>query len=296
MPLDLTAVGRELPPSERAWTSTDALLYAVAVGAGAEDPAAELAFTTENTQGVPQQVLPTFAVLVGNPWDAFGSLGPFDFGMLVHAEQSVELAGPLPPEGRVRTTTRVVDIQDKGSGALVAFEARSDDAASGAHRFTVRASVFIRGEGGFGGPRKPSAPRAPWPERPADVAVTYATRRDQALLYRLTGDRNPLHTDPALARRAGFPRPILHGLCTYGFAGRALLQALCGGDPARFGGLEARFTRPVLPGDTLTVRAWVQEPAGGGSGGGGGGPAGALFRVETQGGEVVVDGGRLTLR
>jgi acyl dehydratase len=139
-------------------------------------------------------------------------------------------------------------------------------------------SLFIRGEGGFGGRRGPTATPGPFPDRDPDHVVTYATREDQALLYRLSGDRNPLHSDPAFARRAGFDRPILHGLCTYGFAGRALLHTLCGSDPTRFTSLHARFSRPTYPGDRLTTSMWVDGSS-------------ARFRTDRQGGETVLDQG-----
>jgi acyl dehydratase len=279
VPINPDAQGTTVPPVERSWTSTDALLYAVGVGAGAVDPGFELEFTTENSAGVDQRVLPTFAVVVGQGGAARQAIGSYDPAMLVHGEQAIELHGPIPVEGTVRTTSRVAAIYDKGSGALVVIESESVDAQSGEPRFRATTGLFIRGEGGFGGERGPAGSRNQPPERDPDHTVSYATRTDQALLYRLSGDRNPLHSDPAFAKRAGFDRPILHGLCTYGFTGRALLHTLCGSDPARFGAMEARFSRPVYPGDTLTVSVWDDD-------------GGALFRTETQRGEVVLDGGR----
>jgi acyl dehydratase len=301
MPLNLDAVGTVGEPAERSWTSKDALLYALAVGAGYPDPLAELAFTTENSREVTQQVLPTFAVLLGaGAGGVMRSVGPFDRAMLVHAEQGVELHRPVPPEGTVTVTGRLADIVDKRSGALVVTESHAVDTATGDPAFTTRSAMFIRGEGGFAaagtagasggdGARRSSAdvPAVPWPpERPPDHRVTYTTLPHQALLYRLCGDRNPLHSDPAFAARAGFERPILHGLCTYGFTGRALLHALCGGDPARLGSMSGRFTRPVLPGATLTVDIWVD----------GEGEGGAGFRTTTEDGTTVLDRGRCTYR
>jgi acyl dehydratase len=288
VPLNLDAVGTETAPSETSWTSKDALLYALGVGAGALDPAFELEFTTENTAGVEQRVLPTFAVIVGQGRAGGGSsgltaleaLGPFDRAKLLHGQQAIEVNGPIPPEGTVRTTTRIASIHDKGSGALVTLESSSVDAGTGEPRFSLRTGLFIRGEGGFGGDRGPSGGANKAPERDPDHVVTYSTRPDQALLYRLSGDRNPLHSDPAFAKRGGFDRPILHGLCSYGFTGRALLHTLCGSDPARFRTMEARFSHPVLPGDELTVSMWVEGNE-------------AVFRTETQPGTVVLDGGRI---
>ena len=282
MPLDHSLVGVPSEPQERSWTSKDALLYAIGVGAGLGDPLAELEFTTENSEGVRQQVLPTYAVLVAQARTS-RSLGDFDRAMLVHAEQAFELHRPLPVEGTVRTVATVTGIYDKGSGALVASENVAVDAATGAKLVTSRSGAFIRGEGGFGGERGPSG-RWQRPERPPDHRVVLPTRPEQALLYRLSGDRNPLHADPKFAARGGFSRPILHGLCTYGMTGRALLHALCGSDPARFASMSGRFSRPVLPGDTLVVSIWRED-----------GDT-ALFQTATEDGTVVIDHGRMRLR
>jgi acyl dehydratase len=279
--LDLSAVGREGSPRERSWTSTDALLYALGVGAGLDDPGRDLAFTTENSAGVEQQVLPTFGVLLAQAPAA--DLGDYDRAMLVHAEQAVRLHRVLPASGTVRATARVVGIEDKGSGALVTMESAALDEA-GEPLVTARSSVFIRGEGGFGGQR---GPRDDWqrPDREPDAVVVLPTRPEQALLYRLSGDRNPLHSDPAFAGRAGFERPILHGLCTYGFTGRALLAAAMDGDVGRFRAMSGRFSAPVLPGDELTVRIWSQP-------GDDGGTCRLTFQTLRGDGTVVLDRGR----
>src|SRR5712692_2046375 len=265
------------PPTERSWTSKDALLYAVGVGAGSVDPTGfELEFTTENSKDVVQRVLPTFAVIVGSGGNAMESVGPFNMAMLVHGEQSIELHREIPVEGALLTTWRVVAGYDKGSAAVVVMESVSVDQTSGEPVFTTRKSLFIRGEGGFGGGRGPSGPKNAPPDRAPDHVVTYTTRLDQALTYRLSGDRNPLHSDPEFAKMAGFPRPVLHGLCTFGFTGRALLHSLCGSDPARFKSMQVRFTQPVYPGDALTVKMWVDGDN-------------AVFRTETQNGDTVID-------
>src|SRR5580704_13005600 len=207
--------------------------------------------------------------------------------MLVHGEQSIEMHDVLPPNGAVTTTSTVAGIYDKGSGALVVIESASADANSGAPRFSSRSALFIRGEGGIGGERGPSTSSAPAPEGEADESVSYSTRTDQALLYRLSGDRNPLHSDPVFAKRAGFDRPILHGLCTYGFTGRGLLHLVCGSDPARFESMRARFSRPTMPGDTLTISVWdISDQS----------PGAFRFRTENQRGEAVIDGGLLRVR
>ncbi len=293
MALNPDAVGATSAPAERSWGSKDALLYALGVGAGASDPTgSELEFTTENSHGVTQRVLPTFTTIVGLGGGAFPSIGDYDPAMLVHGEQAIRLHGEIPTEGAVSTVTTVAGMYDKGSAGLVVLESVSHAVTSGAPAFTTRSALFIRGAGGFGGPRNPEGDEAsalasePLPERDPDEVVSYPTRTDQALLYRLSGDRNPLHSDPSFAQRAGFERPILHGLCTYGFTGRALLHALCGSDPARFGAMQARFSKPTMPGDTLTVSIWdISERA-----------AGAYrFRTQTQKGDTVIDAGLFSL-
>ena len=168
--------------------------------------------------------------------------------MLVHGEEAVEIHQPLPTEGRISSVTTVTGIYDKGSGAVVAMETKATDLTTGEPMFTIGMSAFIRGEGGFGGDRGPSGKSVP-PDRDPDHRVSYRTRTDQALLYRLNGDRNPLHSDPTFAARGGFDKPILHGLCTYGFTGRALLHQLCGSDPDRFLSMYGRLPRPTFPGD-----------------------------------------------
>jgi acyl dehydratase len=283
MALNHSLVGVPGEPQERSWDSKDALLYAVGVGAGLGDPLTELEFTTENSEGIEQKVLPTYAVLIAQGRTS-GSLGDFDRAMLVHAEQAVELHRPLPVEGTVRTTSTVTGIYDKGSGALVVTENVAVDAATGEPLATTRSSAFIRGEGGFGGERGSDAA---WdrPDRAPDHQVTYQTRPEQALVYRLSGDRNPLHVDPKFAARGGFDRPILHGLCTYGVTGRALLHVLCDSDPARFGSMSGRFSRPVWPGEALTVSVWRPD-----------GSDTALFQTTKDDGTVVIDRGRLRVR
>lgn len=254
MPLNPEAVGSKSDPVEASWNSKDALLYAVGIGAGQN----ELAFSTENTSGVDQQVFPTFPVVIGwGKGSAMRDIGTFNPALLVHGQQAVTLHRPIPVEGTVTITSELVAMYDKGSAAVVVTETNAvmDDTAL----YTTTSSAFIRGEGGWGGDRGPSGPKNVPPERDPDHVVTYPTLRDQAFVYRLSGDRNPLHTDPAFAAIGGFDRPILHGLCSYGFTGRALLHTVCGSDPARFGHIEARFAAPVLPGDSLTIKMWSGE-------------------------------------
>jgi acyl dehydratase len=282
MALNLDAIGTVTEPQVRRWTSTDALLYAVGVGAGYPDPTSDLTVTTENSAGVVQQVLPTFCTLLGAT-GALRGVGSFNPAMLVHAEQHVELHAPLPPEGAAVVVGRLDDILDKRSGALVVSSADAHDEASGAPLFTARSAVFIRGEGGFA-PNAPASPPVTGPpERTPDHVVTLTTLPNQALVYRLSGDRNPLHSDPAFAARAGFDRPILHGLCTYGMACRALLRALADDDPSRMRAMSGRFTSPVFPGEDLTTEVW-REPQDDGV-------VRAWFRTTSSGGAVVLDRG-----
>jgi acyl dehydratase len=278
MPINPDAVGSTSAPERRKWTSKDSLIYALGVGAGAADPLDELAFTTENSQDVTQRALPTQAVVLGMGGGALASIGTFNPVMLVHGEQSVRLDRELPVEGEIESVGEVVGIYDKGSGAVVVTEPRTTLVSDGQPLFTSSASLFLRGEGGWGGDRGPSS-KFTAPERDPDREVTYETRTDQALLYRLSGDRNPLHSDPKFAAMAGFPKPILHGLCTYGFTGRALLHLLCDGDPARFRGMGGRFSSPVFPGEALTVKAWIE------------GDGEAVFQTFGPDGRVVLDSG-----
>jgi acyl dehydratase len=276
MPIDPSAVGAKGTPQRRKWSSKDALLYALGVGAGLDD----LAFTTENTAGVDQRVLPTFAVIVGMGGAPFDKIGTYNPAMLVHGEQGIELYDEIPIEGEIEIQGECVGIYDKGSGAVVVMDSESTDVATGKPLMKTRFSMFLRGEGGFGGERGPSEKLA-MPDRKPDREISYGTREDQALLYRLNGDRNPLHSDPGFARKAGFEKPILHGLCTYGFTGRALLQGICDGDPARFKSMHGRFSKPVMPGDDLTVAMWVDGSE-------------CLFQTRNRGGDVVLDQGRMS--
>jgi len=273
MPIDPSKVGLEGKPVEREWNFRQCLLYALGVGAGID----ELEYSTNKNQ----KVLPTFAVIVGGGGVPIREIGTFNPVMLVHGEQAIELLAPLPTDGHVKSQGRIAAIYDKGSGAVIETESESRDAKTGDVLLRTRSSIFLRGEGGFGGERGPSGPKNVPPERAPDHSVTYATRDDQALLYRLSGDFNPLHSDPDFASRAGFPRPILHGLCTYGFTGRALLHTLCGSDAARFRSMEGRFAKPVFPGQSLTVQMWVD----GGT---------ALFQTVNDAGDVVLSQGRCT--
>lgn len=282
MALDHGIVGVARGPWTRSWTSDDALLYAIAVGAGQLDPTAELPFTTENSEGVAQQALPTLAIVLAQFGGPQVHIPGVDYTQLLHAEQALTVHRPLPVAGELSLRSEVTDLFDKGSGALVVTTMTATDPADGQPVFATRSSVFVRGEGGFGGDRGPASAFAV-PDRPADQVLRFPTSVNQALIYRLTGDRNPLHADPKFAAAGGFDRPILHGLATYGITARLLLNAFADGDPARMAGIDGRFTKPVFPGDELVVSAWQDGDT-------------VLFRTANGNGDTVLDRGTFTLR
>jgi acyl dehydratase len=280
MTIDLDAVGRPLTVADVTWTDREVLLYALGVGAGQEDPAGELAFTMECAEGHPLRVLPTFGVALTHHASE-EAIRDVDISKVVHAEQALELEGPLPSPGTARVTASVTGIYDKGSGALMVVEGEAVEATTGQPLLRLRSAMFVRGAGGFGGDRGPSSTWSA-PDREPDARLSATTRPDQALLYRLSGDRNALHADPVFARGAGFERPILHGLCTYGFTGRLLLHEFCDSDPARLRSIQTRFSAPVMPGERLDVEAWKADGE-------------VLFRTTSSSGNVVLDRGRLVL-
>lgn len=219
----------------------------------------ELSFTTENSHETLQHVLPTFAVIACSKVSALGRAGDLDRGRLVHGSQSVRLLRPLPPAGELSVTSEILDIQDKGEGknAIITLVARATNPATDELVAECTSSLVHRGGGGFGGVPGQRPPRVVYPQRALDLWTQEATREDQALIYRLSEDRNPLHSDPWFARhRAGFPGPILQGLCTYGFAGRALLRGFCDSQPGRFRAMSARFSSPAFPGEILSTEGW----------------------------------------
>lgn len=262
MGINKDAVGATGGPVTRSWTFRDSLLYAVGIGAGAEDPfASELEFTTHNSKNIEQRTFPTQGVVIGFGFGgAMRQAGDLDWGKLLHGSQGITLHRPIPVEGTVNLTDAIAGIWDKGEGknAIIDTTATAVLEETGEELFELRSSVVIRGSGGFGGEEGDTAPTVTAPDNDPDFEITYQTRPDQALTYRLSGDYNPLHSDPWFATElAGFPKPILHGLCTYGFTGRALLHALCDSDPSRFVSMDSRFSSPVFPGESLTVQAWV---------------------------------------
>jgi len=261
MPIDPSvAVGAAVPPLDFSWTPSDVLLYHLGVGAGARPgdqiDVGALRYTLDDDH---LQVLPSFGVVVPTfhltdppPLDLPGC--DINLAQVVHGAQSVSVAGPIPTSGSATLTRRITDVWDKGKAAVIWQEgvAVSD---TGEKLWTVTSSIFVRGEGGFGGDRGAST-SVSLPEGRADLDTSYAVTPQQALLYRLCGDRNPLHADPAFAQTAGFPAPILHGLCTYGIVLRELTEGLLDGDAARVRDFGARFAGVVFPGETIRVQGW----------------------------------------
>jgi acyl dehydratase len=239
------------------YTRRDTMLYALGIGLGA-DPTdeGELRFVYEKEL----LALPTFPVVLGypGPWILDPATG-VDGVRLVHGEQSLVIHKLPAPEGEVIGRTRVTGVVDKGAGkgALIFSERTLHDAASGSLLATLDSTTFCRADGGFGGPAGPVKPVHELPARAPDHVEDRATLARAALIYRLSGDYNPLHAEPAVGRAAGFERPILHGLATYGIAGWALTKCLCGGDPNGLASIETRFSSPVYPGETIRTEMWV---------------------------------------
>ena len=247
--LDLSVVGKKNPESTFKYTWRDAALYALGIGAQTD----ELPFIYENTPGG-IKVFPSFATIArGIAWPRLGNIF---YPRFIHGEELIHLHKPFPSEGEVICFSEVTDIFDKGKAAVihVKFTGLTKDRDP---LFDVKSAFFYLGAGGFGGDRGPkSEPLEPPEGVEPDFSITYKTTENQAALYRLNGDLNPLHIDPELARRGGQERPILHGLCTYGFATRAILYGVCDGDLSRFKEFKARFTNVVYPGESLTTEGW----------------------------------------
>lgn len=245
-----------IPEVEQHLTRRDTMLYALGVGLGA-DPcdAAQLKFVYEEKL----QALPTMAIVLGypGPWHAHPELG-ITRSHVVHGEQGFRIRRPLPVEGTVIGATRVTGVVDKGQGkgALVMTECTVRDKAGAEIVCELSSTTFCRADGGFGGPDGPVKTPHSLPESPPQHVCDLPTLPQAALIYRLSGDTNPLHADPVYAQKAGYKIPILHGRCTFGVAGHAILKTLCGYDPSRFIAMEGRFSSPVYPGETIRTEMW----------------------------------------
>jgi acyl dehydratase len=260
MPIDVdVALKAELEPIEFSWASSDIQLYHLGLGAG-KDPLdqRELRYLVDETP----QVLPTF----GNVAATFHATKPptvkfpgidIELSKVLHASERVEVPAPLPASGSAKAVTRFTDIWDKGKAAVIWSET-TVSAPDGTLLWTQKRSIFARGEGGFGGSRGPSSSDAA-PDRAPDLEVEVPILPQQALLYRLCGDRNPLHSDPEFAAAAGFSQPILHGLCTYGMTCKAIVDALLDGDAGAVAAYGARFSGVAFPGETLKVGIWKDD-------------------------------------
>ena len=260
MPIDpAVAIGADLGATEFTWNSTDVLLYHLALGAGARptDPR-ELRYVLEDRL----HVLPTFGVVAPGfrtfepPAVRFPGID-IDLSKVLHGTQSITVSGPIPASGTAVARSRIADVWDKEKAAVIVQETTVSD-PTGAPLWTSSSSIFARGEGSFGGHRGPSTAVTP-PDREPDRVVEVPTLPQQALLYRLCGDRNPLHADPEFAARAGFERPILHGLCTYGMVCKSVVDTVLDGEAGRVASFAAKFAGVVFPGETLRVRIWTTD-------------------------------------
>ena len=260
MPIDPSvALGAELPTKEFAWTPSDVQLYHLGLGAGARwTDQAELRYLDDREP----QVLPSFATVAETlretepPTVRFPGID-IDLAKVVHAHQEVHVHRPIPASGKATSASRIAEIWDKGSSAVIVREF-TITGSDGEPLWTTRSSIFAKGEGGFGGERGPST-KSELPDRTPDFDVTTPTLPQQALLYRMLGDRNPLHSDPEFARAAGFPNPILHGLCTYGIVCKTATDTVLDSDASRVTGFRARFAGVLYPGETIRTRIWRGE-------------------------------------
>ena len=247
---------------QQAVTARDVILYALGVGAGSNpQDERELRYVYEENL----QALPTMATVLCSPGFAWyqDPRSGIDWRRMLHGEQSIEIHSPLPISGVIVGRTRVADVVDRGEGkgALLTVERILTDRASGERLARIAAVMVLRGNGGFGGPSRPGTAPHVMPDRPPDRSISTATSRRAALIYRLSGDLNPLHVDPKVAAAGGFTRPILHGLCTFGVVGRALVEGACDFDSTRLRMMRARFTSPTYPGEVVRTDIWVDREA-----------------------------------
>lgn len=261
MPLNYDKImNRAFAPVQASYNARDTMLYALGVGAGQPDPLdpQDLRLTYE----AQLEALPTMVVNLAQPgfWPMEPELG-ISWKMMLHGEQRLTLHAPVPVAGTLIGQEKVEAIYDKGvgKGAIMRISRSLRDAASGQLIAVIEASAFMRADGGFGGSSEGAPKPHPVPERAPDVTVVLPTRPEQALIYRLSGDYNPLHVDPAVAKSSGFERPILHGLCTYGIAARALIRAAGEGSPSRLRRLDVRFSAPVYPGESIVTEIWRES-------------------------------------
>ena len=253
MAIDPQSLGYETPPIEFDYTWRDTVIYALGVGGTAE---AELDYLYE---GLGPKVVPTYCTVpTFAAFDALVDRIGCDRKGMVHHSQRIDLFKPLKPNARLRVAGRVAGLYDLKRIGMSVFEINAFD-EDGDRVIRGEVTLLLRNDGGFGGERPPKTERAVPSERPADFEWVQQVGTTQALLYRLSGDYNPLHADPAFAAEAGFERPILHGLCTFGYAGRALVREVCGGDPDKLVTMRGQFSNPVFPGDTLLVRGWNED-------------------------------------
>ncbi len=251
--LDFNLIGKKTESTIFEYTSKDTILYALGIGAQID----ELPFIYENPPGG-QKVFPSFCVISGG--GGIPRVGDgIDMSKFLHGEQLIRLYGPLPPRGKVVRTGGITNIFDKGKAAVIHYRVEGST-EEGKRLFDTEMTIFYRGAGGFGGdPGPKSEPLDPPEGKEPDFSVSYTVPLNQAALYRLNGDYNPLHIDPEFAKKGGFDKPILHGLCTYGYATRAIVHGLCGGDVACFKEFKARFSDVVFPGETLTTMGWKDK-------------------------------------
>jgi acyl dehydratase len=249
-------IALDVPPAEQSYGPKDCILYALGLGFG-QDPMSEdeLAFVYEKNL----KVLPTMGTVLGHPgfWARNYDTG-IDWVRIVNGEQGITLHRPLTGKGTVIGRLRIIEVIDKGpgKGALVFSERKVTDKATGEPVATVTQTTFCRSDGGFGGPPRQAPEPHPIPSRAPDAVCDLGTRPEAALIYRLSGDLNPLHADPAVAKQAGYPRPIMHGLGNFGIAGHAVLRTFCGYDPHELVAFACRFSAPVFPGETLRTEMW----------------------------------------